>query len=208
MEFFFLAAFWLDFATGPLPRAVVGQPYLPGPIAVQGGARCTNNNVHTRVVMGELPEGITLSAAGYLRGIPRRTGSYSFLVRAGNDCAYSTRLFLLDVDGAPVLHVSEESLRFAVTQGSEAPHPQTFTVAANWRDMPYAIEGDQPEWLELRPLRGRTPLPESPLTGDPVTVHVDPAKLAPGVYRAVLRIAAPQVVEVQTVRIEVTVRPK
>jgi hypothetical protein len=197
---------WLDIVTMDLPRAVVGRPYQPALLAVAGGVRCTMNNIGTRVVLGELPPGLTLSMAGYLRGKPVRTGNYTFAIRAGNDCGYTTRAYTLKVDAAPLLHLSVERVAFAWKAGMPAPAAQTFTVASSWPDLPYdvAVDGNAP-WLRVRPWRGYTPLPDSGFRADPVTLTVDPARLAPGVYRTELVVSAWEAVEVIRVPVVLTV---
>jgi hypothetical protein len=184
MQIFLVTALAVEILTTQLPKAVVHRDYLAAPLVLSGGGFCPVNNIFTKVVFGELPPGLELSATGYLRGIPERMGSYTFLVRAGNDCSYTTRRFTLEVDGAPLLSVSEERLVF-----SKGAEPRMFTVSSSWRDMAYGIRMEPVvEWLQVEPLRGRTPVEDSGFVGDPVTATVDAGKLEPGTYRTSLRV--------------------
>jgi len=184
MQIFLITALAVEILTTQLPQAVVHRAYLAAPLVVSGGAFCPVNNIFTKVVFGELPPGLSLSAAGYLRGIPQRMGSYTFLVRAGNDCSFATRRFTLEVDAAPLLQASQERLVFA-----KLAEPRVFTVSSSWKDMAYGIRMEPAvEWLQVEPLRGRTPVEDSGFVGDQVTVTVDAGKLEPGTYRTSLRV--------------------
>lgn len=197
-------AFALEVLTATLPAAVVHRPYGPDPIQVTGGSRCAYNNVSFRVIHGRLPEGVTLSSGGYLSGIPRQTGTFPFMVRIGNDCEVIGRNFALRVEGAPILTVSPPALEFDSQAGSAPLEPARILVSSSWRDLPYWIEAEGADWIDCRPLLGRTPPEGHSLQADPVLVGVDPSKLKPGVYRVSLRILTWQATN--EVRIPVTVR--
>lgn len=196
---------FLEILTLELPVAMVDRPYAPEPIRVAGGFRCTLNNIGTNVVLGKLPPGLTLSGAGYIRGTPREIGSYTFAIRAGNDCDWTTQAYTLRVDAAPLLQGSAQRLEFRWTQGAGMPPAQSFTVGSNRMGLEYDVQTGSVPWLRAEPLRGRTPGAGSPFQGDPVAVTVDPGKLAPGVYRAELVIAAWDAVERLRIPVVLTV---
>ncbi|MBL8210705.1 MAG: hypothetical protein JNK87_08340 [Bryobacterales bacterium] len=185
---------FLEILTLELPVALVDRPYQPEPIRVAGGFRCTVNNIGMSVVLGELPPGLVLSGAGYLRGTPTKMGNYTFAIRAANDCAWTTQAYTLRVDAAPLLASSVERLEFRWRHGGPMPAPQAVTVGSNRVGLAYEVQTIVP-WLRAEALRGRTPGAGSAFQGDPVTVLVDPAKLAPGVYRTELVLTAWDAVE-------------
>ncbi|MBI4908974.1 MAG: hypothetical protein HY820_35465 [Acidobacteria bacterium] len=199
MKIFFTALFmlsWptpmrgLDLITKELPPAVIHRPYAPEPLVVQGCGVCADNGVTFRLAFGALPEGVRLTPAGYFQGIPKKEGSYFFIVQAANSCQRTRRGYTLRVGGAPILVASESSFEFFHTTGAVMPAPKTFHIAANWHDMPYQCDAGGANWLDWRPMRGRTPPEGSPLQGDPVDVYIIPDKLVSGVYRAPLRCTA------------------
>lgn len=202
-----LPAWGLEIVTGELPVAIIGRPYAPEPLSIQGGGMCAENGVSVKVAFGPLPEGVRLTPAGYFHGTPWKEGAYTFIVRAANACQVATRTYTLRVDGAPILVASEEALEFAYTVGAHVPPAQVFHVAANRRDLPYECEAPGSAWLDWRPLRGRTPMEGSSLQGDPVDVLVNVDKVAAGVYRTVLRCTAWQASREARVGVTLTVRP-
>ncbi|MBV6430915.1 MAG: hypothetical protein IANPNBLG_01036 [Bryobacteraceae bacterium] len=181
---------FLEILTAGLPTAAVHRPYSAPPVMVLGGGRCTGNSVSMRVATGALPEGLRLTSAGYFEGVPRQAGLFTFQVRADNECQVVVKTFTLRVEGAPLLIAEPEELEFQYTVGGVLPPPQVARVSSSWRDMAYSIDAEGATWLTLRPLRGRTPVSGAGLSGDPVAVGVDPAKLAPGTYRAFLKVSA------------------
>lgn len=79
------------FITETLPNGNLRIPYSET-IEVLGEVNPTTFNV----VSGDLPYGLTLSLDGILSGTPTATGTYTFAVRAVNDCGNSgTRVFSL-----------------------------------------------------------------------------------------------------------------
>ncbi|MBS1831009.1 MAG: putative Ig domain-containing protein [Acidobacteria bacterium] len=204
MKLFF--CFFLEIATSTLPTAIVHKPYKQDPIIALGPSRCPQNNLHFRLAFGQLPPGLQLTSSGYLTGTPTQTGTYQFLVRAGNDCEYTTRPFTLKVEGAPIFVTFPDSLDFEYTPNGPIPTPQTVLVSSSWPDMPYSIDPIGATWLSADPLRGRTQLPDGPHSGDPVAISIDPAKLTPGTYRATLRISAWQATNSPTIPVTLRVR--
>jgi hypothetical protein len=170
--------------------ALVHRPYAPDPLVALGGARCSSNVVQFQVVSGQLPEGVTLSSGGYFSGTPRKVGTTEVVVRAWNSCGDTARSITLRVDAAPILLLDRDSVEFSYKQGDATPREQTVFVNSTWRDMAYSIDAGGVPWIELRPLRGRTPTEDSPLRGDPVSVSIDPSKLGPGTHRAVIKATA------------------
>lgn len=178
----------LEIVTASLPVAVLHRPYTPEPLRIGGGARCTTNAPSVRIIRGGLPEGLSLSAAGFFTGVPRQRGVFQFTLEAANVCERTWKNLVLQVDGAPILQVEPDSLVFQYRQGEPVPAAAKLLVASSWHDLPYSIEADGASWIVLRPLRGRTPVPNDALIADPVRVAIDPSKLAPGVYRAMIRV--------------------
>lgn len=202
-----LFSFFLEIATIALPIAIVHKPYQPDPVMALGPSRCPLNNLHFRVVYGQLPPGLRLTGAGYLAGTPTQTGVFQFLVKAANDCEYATRAFDLKVEGAPILVHSPEALEFEYTQNGPLPEPQMVVVSSSWPDMPYSIDPVGADWLIAQPLRGRTQLPDGGHSGDPVSIHIEPGKLAPGTYRASLRLSAWQATNSPTIPVILKIHP-
>jgi hypothetical protein len=195
----------VEITTESLPTAVVYRPYMPPPLIVAGGHRCTQNNINFNVVLGKLPPGIVLSGGGRFSGVPTETGEYIFVVRALNDCRLATRTYTLRVDGAPILVLEPDSLEFHYRVGDAPPPPQALRVAASWIDHPYAISAEGASWIRLRPLRGRTPPSSSGFSSDTVAVTVDPSKLAPGVYRGWIKATAWETANEPAVPVKLTI---
>ena len=187
MQFF---SFFLEIATTTLPVAIVHMPYVADPIVALGPSRCTQNNVHFRVAYGELPAGMRLTAGGYLTGTPSQTGLFRILVRAGNDCEYATQILDLKVDGSPILTTHPDHLEFEHTIDGPVPPPQTLLVSSTWSDLPYSADSIESPWLKAEVRRGRTELNGGGLSGDAVSIRVDPQGLAAGTYHGVVRLAA------------------
>ncbi len=195
----------VEITTEVLPDAVVHRPYDPAPLTAAGGHRCTQNNINFSVVLGKLPPGITLSGGGFFSGVPPETGQFTFVVRAQNDCGMATRTYTLRVDGAPVLVLEPDSLEFRYRVGDPPPPPQSLRVASSWSGLPYSIYAEGAAWIQLRPLRGRTPPPGSGHSADTVAVVVDPSKLTPGVYRGWVKLTAFETTNEPTVPVKLTV---
>ncbi len=180
----------IDLRTLALPPAIVHKPYSPAPLVAAGGGRCLPNLIGFAVVRGQLPPGITLSAAGFLSGMPTAEGVYSFSVRAQNECVSMTRSYRLDVQGPPILELAPARIEFRYQTGGALPEPQTLRVAANSQGLAYSVETEGAAWLQIRPMLGRTPPEGSALRHDVVELMVDPAGLQPGEYRVRLRAEA------------------
>jgi hypothetical protein len=182
------AAIWLE--PGQLPPAISGRTYAAGPITVVGGSRCPRNAPALRVVGGELPEGLSLTAAGYLAGTPTQPGRHSFVVRAATDCEAIQQEFELEVTGAPVLSVEPRSVEISLPQGAPPPQdPLVVQVRSSWGGMAYTVDGGDAEWLRATPVRGETPPAGGILDSDALELHVDPSRLPPGTYRVVMRLS-------------------
>ncbi|MCS7026370.1 MAG: hypothetical protein NZV14_16345 [Bryobacteraceae bacterium] len=180
----------LEIIPSSLPIAVIHRVYGPEPIQVTGGGRCTVNNISFRLIQGRLPEGMWLSSGGYLGGTPREAGQFPFLVRIANDCLVLARSFVLRVEGAPVLQVWPLSLHLQYELGQTPVLAERILIAGSWRDLPYWIEAEDADWIDLRPLLGRTPPEGHALSSDPVTIVLKPSKLKPGIYRTSIRVLA------------------
>ncbi len=190
LTFFALPVWPLEIVTDSLPVAILHRPYTPEPLRFGGGAQCTTNSPLVRIIRGGLPQGLTLSPAGHFGGIPRQRGVFAFTLEVSNICQRSYKNLILQVDGAPILQVEPESLEVQYRVGDPMPAVLKLLVGSSWHDLPYSIDAEGAKWITLRPLRGRTPVPGDALVFDPVRVSLDPAKLAPGVYRAMIRVTA------------------
>jgi hypothetical protein len=90
-------------AQGPLPDAIVGQPYTPFTFQSTGGLA----PVTWSVTSGSLPTGLTLSAGGTISGTPTAGGSFSFTVQAGDGSSPSQTITIsVSVRSATALVVS------------------------------------------------------------------------------------------------------
>jgi hypothetical protein len=177
----------LQLVARELPSAIIGLSY-DAPIRTLSDGRCPANDVALSLLSGALPRGIDLTPTG-LSGVPKEMGVFRFTVRAANGCESATRAFALFVTGRPILLVSPADLVFECRAGGPAPQPQTVLVSSSWANLPYSVAGN-PEWLSLEISAAMTPGPNAALSGDPVSVRVAPAKLAPGTYKTTLVFSA------------------
>jgi putative Ig domain-containing protein len=97
-------------AQGPLPDAVVGQPYSAFTFQSTGGLA----PVTWTVASGSLPTGLTLSPGGTISGTPTVSGSFSFTVQA-NDGSSPTQTITINVS------VRSASLLVISTPGGTLP---------------------------------------------------------------------------------------
>lgn len=187
---FALLCFLVPCSGETLPAAILNRPYRQDPLIVGGGGRCTQNNPSFQLATGQLPAGMRLTASGYLEGTPTSVGTYDFSVRVANACNSITRSFSVRVDGRPIFVLSEDSIELDYVVNTPLPAAASFLISSTWNDMPYSAEASGSDWLIISPLAGRTPTSDSPLKGDRVSVSIDPTKLAPGTYRAVIHVTA------------------
>ena len=110
-------------------------------------------------------------------GEPARIESGSVLVRIATPCSQVIQDWAWSVRGAPMLFVEPAEIALDSTATTA-----TALVSASWHGLPYTITGaggeQGPQWLRIRPRRGRTPHQGSGLTGDQLSISADPA-LAP-----------------------------
>lgn len=172
----------LRIATGELPWAIKHVPYET-PIEAVVDGKCPEGSVSFALRSGKLPKGIELSGGG-LRGTPEETGFFRFTIAATAQCAAATKTLQLFVTGKPVLFVDEREIAFEYKAGGAAPGTKTLLVSSTWPELPYAAVVRATEWLRADPSSGVTPRRGDVFTGDAVALDVDPAKLAPGIYRA------------------------
>jgi hypothetical protein len=157
------------------------------------------------VAEGTLPDGLAIRGHNLL-GTPRKTGTFRFAVRAANACAAEVRLLELVVTGKPILRAFPETLTVEYHIGQAAPAPLTVQVSSTWPNLPYAVETDA-AWLTYRVRGGITPDPGSGFSSDVVSLEVNPKALAPGVYRASVRLATWQGANVPAVAVTLRVAP-
>jgi hypothetical protein len=187
----------------PLPVAVKGVAYRTS-LDIRSDIRCPMADPALSLVSGKLPPGLRLSTDG-LDGTPLETGRFRFTIRVGNGCSSRTRTIELSVTGKPILLASPDQITFsAQTTGQKTP-PRAILVSSTWPDLPYRIEKQNADWLEVSLESGRTPSADSALTGDTVTLIADPSKLTPGTYQGALLISTPGGASVQSVPVALVV---
>ncbi|MBZ5609101.1 MAG: hypothetical protein LAP38_12640 [Acidobacteriia bacterium] len=176
-----LACSQMAIATGELPLAAKGMHYS-ATITVRVDGRCDHGDVSLSLENGALPKGVELTASG-VEGVAREMGRFRFSVRAWNACASATRAFELIVTGKPILEATPDEVTFSCRTPAQAPAPKTILVSSTWPNRPYTVTTRNAEWLRVEQDQGVTPDSDSAITGDVVTLTVDPSKLEPGTYR-------------------------
>jgi hypothetical protein len=186
-----------------LPVAAKGVAYRTS-FDIRTDVRCPLADPALSLVSGRLPPGLRLTMDG-LDGAPLETGSFRFTVRTGNGCSSRTRTFDLLVTGKPILLASPDQVTFATKTAGQKPSPRAVLVSGTWPDLPYRVEKENADWLEVSLHSGKTPSANSALTGDTVTLVADPSKLMPGTYRGALLISTPGGASVQRVPVVLAV---
>ena len=195
----------IEFVTQELPWAVVDRGYAPPPLESRTSGACTSGGISYALVSGAMPPGLQLSRLGYISGVPLRTGSFEIAVRVANGCSWTTKHFILTSTGAPVLSGTPPKLEFRWSLGQKTPPPeQVVHVSATWPRLAYRTTGTA-EWLTLTPELGYTPRQGSALAGDAVHVRVDPSRLKPGRYHAIVAVSAWQALEALVIAVELTI---
>lgn len=121
-------------------------------------------------------------------------GSYEAelrLIRTDNNEVVSVPVFLLVSAQSQTLLVSQTALEFTGVPDGGAPPAQVFRVLnGGGGSMPWTAEAvtrSGGNWMRVSPASGSA----SPAAPSPVSVTVDPAGLAPGVYSGTVRLTAP-----------------
>ena len=171
----------LRFAASDLPMAARSVPYS-APIQTVVDGRCRNGNPSLFLTSGSLPKGVALNTLG-LVGTPEENGTFQFTIRAANDCASISRTFELLVTGKPILEAGPDQVSFSCSNTAQTPAPKRILVSSTWPSIAYTAEVRNAAWLHVDQEMGITPDPGSALTGDVVTLTVDPTGLKPGTYR-------------------------
>ncbi|MCX6626189.1 MAG: hypothetical protein NTW28_00980 [Candidatus Solibacter sp.] len=164
-----------------LPRAAMGEDYRT-PIDIHLDRRCLLGDVSLSLAGGALPKGLQLTMSG-LAGVPREMGLFHFVVLARNVCTAVPVSLQLLVTGKPILEAAPDEIAFSCPSPAQSPAPRTILVSSTWPNLTYAVEKRNADWLRVTQARGVTPGLDSAITGDVVTLSVDPSKLKPGVYR-------------------------
>jgi hypothetical protein len=175
-----------------LPVAAKGVAYR-ALLDTRIDVRCLMAYITLSLASGELPPGLRLTMFG-LEGVPLETGRFPFTVRVGNGCGSRIRAWELEVTGKPILEASPDEILFRGEKG-----PRAILVSSTWPNLPYHVEKQNADWLEVSLNSGRTPPAGSALTGDMVTLRADPSKVKPGTYRGALVFSTPGGANVQTV---------
>jgi hypothetical protein len=195
----------VEFITQELPWAVVDKGYAPPPLEARTSGACPSGGISYAVVSGALPPGVQLSRLGYISGVPLRTGSFPIVVRVATGCSWTTKRFVLISTGAPVLSETPSKLEFRSRLGQkQAPPEQVVHVSSTWPKLAYQVTSSA-DWVTANPQSGFTPRQGSALADDSVHVRVDPSRLKPGRYQAVLAVSAWQALEALRVAVELTV---
>lgn len=200
-----LPAASFDIQPPRLPPAYLGRPYAGGPLVATWGGLCPSHSVSLQVAGGLLPEGLTLSPAGYFFGVPSAPGNYRFLIRASNACGWSDQEYRLEVTGAPILAVNPAVLDYRILEGQAIPQPVLLRVSSSTASVPYRIEPQEATWLHARPRSGVTPPPGAAFDADIVELFIDTTRLRQGTHRSELRFGAWRAVEAPVVPVSVTV---
>lgn len=174
----------LQIRTEKLPWAIVGQPYR-AEIDMGLDDRCMAADVRFTLAGGSLPRGLSLDVFG-VEGTPREVGRFQFTIRAANQCIAVEKTIELFVTGKPVLDVSPGELAFEYHVGGAPPKARVVLVSSTWPDLPYGVSVNPTEWAHAELASGVTPDAGSALSGDAVTVRINPEKLNPGTYRTTL----------------------
>jgi hypothetical protein len=187
----------------PLPVAAKGVAYRTS-LDIRADVRCPMADATLSLVSGKLPPGLRLAMDG-LDGTPLETGRFRFTVRIANGCSSRTRTLALEVNGKPILETSPDQITFTAKVSGRNPAPRAVLVSSTWPDLPYRVEKQNANWLQVNLASGRTPPANSALTADTVTLTADPTKLNPGTYRGALVFSTPGGADVQTVPVVLVV---
>jgi uncharacterized protein (TIGR03437 family) len=149
------------------------------------------------VVSGGIPAGLTFSSTGILSGVPTSTGSFSFTVRVADaNGLNSTKFFQISSNQAGgFLVLSEGSLAIQAVANGNVPTPQVIAaISTAGTQLSFQVSA-QASWLSFTPAAGTTP--------SNITVSVNQAGLAPGVYTDNLVVTSPG--QVQNIPVTLTV---
>jgi hypothetical protein len=186
-----------------LPIAAKGVAYRTT-LDIRADVRCPMADAALSLVSGKLPSGLRLTMDG-LDGTPLETGHFRFTVRIRDGCTSRTRMFELEVTGKPILQASPDQIAFTAKVSGQKLAPRAFLVSSTWPNLPYHVEKQSADWLEVNLTSGRTPPADSALTADTVTLTADPSKLKPGTYRGALLVSTPGGANVQTIPVVLVV---
>jgi BACON domain-containing protein len=195
----------IEFITEELPWAVIDKGYSPAPLEVRVSGMCPLGGIGYSVVSGALPPGVQLSRLGYFSGTPVRNGTFDFIIRAANGCAWTGKRFSIVVTGAAVFSVTPAKLEFDYTTGADAPVEQVVHISATWPNLPYQVTVSSADWLKASPDHGFTPRAGSALAEDQVRVRVDASRLKPGHYSGTITISAWQALYAPSIGVELIV---
>lgn len=202
-----LEAMDLRLSNPSLPMGRAGYPYQQGPLLVESSGRCPVGATGMRVVDGNLPDGMSLDGAGYLRGTPREPGRYGFAVEMRTACARAVEQVVLEVGMAPMLRVSVMELQFSCERGGRPPEPQRVMVTGSQPGLAYQMSAAGAPWLEIRPRRGALPPPGAALEADAVDLFVHPEKLDSGEYHTTLLTYAWGGIAAASTQVHLSIKP-
>ena len=184
-----LLAFQMFLLPTELPVGIVNKPYDSPQLRLTGGAQCSRADTSMRIKAGKLPAGVHLSTPGVFEGTPEEEGIFPIQVVASNGCGLHVTDMKLEVQGAPILDASVNSLHWKWKRGEGVLEAKELLVAGNWPGLAYRIDG-APEWLNVVVRQGRLPPKASAFEADLVSLKPKPDALAPGKYKATLIISA------------------
>jgi len=181
----------------PLERGEVGKPYFEN-FTAHGGVLPYKWSLD--VEFGPLPAGLTLSEDGTLGGTPETFGTTEVKIRVtDSQNVVTAKQYSLTIrpPASYGLIVSETRLNFKAAAGGEPPAPQLMSVSTRDRPTGYTVQEPSHAWVSVSPLTGTTPAI--------LVVRVDQNGLAPGRYRATIRITSSVTGEMRGVGVDLTV---
>ena len=140
----------LVIAPAPVPPTITTSSLLSGTVGTIYSGTLTATGDATIVWMmddGDLPEGLTLSAAGTISGMPATAGTYTFTVRATNDAGSDTKEFTVAIVPAAVPPTITTSSLPNGTVG--VSYSQTLTATGDETIVWTIDDGDLPDGLSL-----------------------------------------------------------
>ena len=179
----------LEFVTAELPWAAATRGYAPAPLETRAAGKCPAGGVGYAVVSGALPNGLKLSNSGQFSGIPTRTGTYHFTIRAFNGCTWTAHLFSLVVADVPTLAIAPPEVNLTWRAGATTPPAGVLHVSSTWPGLRYQIHvtGD---WLTVQQDHGFMVDRDAAVPSDTIALHVVPGERKPGQYEATVEISA------------------
>ena len=127
---------------------------------------------------GDLPDGLLLSSAGLVWGIPTTEGNFTFIVKATNIAGSDTATFTVTVDPATVIPVLPAITTTSLADGTVGePYNQTLTATGTAPITWSLYDGSLPDGLTLSPAGV---ISGTPTAAGTFTFIIDAANIAGG----------------------------